>query len=162
MGARGPLPNPERRRRNKKPAPAGAVTVKRPARPKQLDGEARKEWNRIVPILMGMHALTKLDRGVLIRYCRAHADWMELDQQIGNTGRLIKGQKGELVRNPLWLLRRDAADEARTLGVQLGLSPAARQRMGIETLSPAASGDAPVTDELEAYRERLKRAREAE
>ena len=161
MGIRGPHPKAETRRRNKKPAPRGTVTIKRPTKPKELTGEASKEWNRILPDLVQAGHLTKSDRGALIRYCRAWADWMELDGQIAATGRLVKGQKGELVRNPLWLLRRDAANEAMALGVQLGLSPSARRRMDIEHAEAPAAGDESETDDLAAYRERLKQAREA-
>lgn len=55
MGERGPLPVPHARRRNRRVGSAHTrgqyVTVARPAMPRSLKGEARAEWNRIVPDL---------------------------------------------------------------------------------------------------------------
>ena len=53
MGERGPLPNPNARRRNKR-ASQGRIVVKRPAMPRTLSTEAKKEWRRIVPELEHM------------------------------------------------------------------------------------------------------------
>jgi P27 family predicted phage terminase small subunit len=98
--------------------------------PRTLKGEARAEWNRIVPELEAIGVLATIDRGVLIRYCTAWADWVELDEQLQKSGRIVRGQKG-LVRNPLWLLRRDAEETLIELGRQLGLTPIARLRAGV-------------------------------
>lgn len=54
-----------------------------------------------------MGLLTKVDNALLIRYCTAWADWVDLDAQLAQTGRLVKGERGNYVRNPLWLLRRE-------------------------------------------------------
>ncbi len=161
MGSRGPLPNAARRRRNRRPAPAGTVTIKRPSKPKGLTGEASKEWNRIVPELMQAGFLTKLDRGALIRYCQAWEEWVELVDILRKSGSLIRGTKDQLIRNPLWLVRNDLEKTLSDLGRMLGLAPAPRRRMDVEHMAPAAKGDESETDELEAYRERLKRARDA-
>lgn len=126
--------------------------------PRDLKGEARREWRRIVPELEETGILTLIDRALLIRYCRAWADWVELDELLAKSSKLMRGQKGNLVRNPLWLLRRDADDIVTELGRQLGLSPMARLRSGIDHKRPrddeAAEERRRAT--IEEYRRRLE------
>jgi phage terminase small subunit len=73
------------------------------------------------------------------------------------SSKLIRGQKGNLVRNPVWLLRRDAEETLMELGRQLGLSPMARLRAGVVHDRPPQRDDEEqrlvVIDE---YRRRLE------
>jgi P27 family predicted phage terminase small subunit len=119
--------------------------------PRDLPAEAKAEWRRIVPQLEEIGLLATIDRGVLVRYCTTWADWQELDRLLQRSGKLIKGQKGNLVRNPLWLMRRDAEQMLADLARQLGLSPAARLRSGVAHERPARGE--PPGPSLEEYRE---------
>lgn len=130
MGERGPLPKPYVRRRKRRPNEQ-AVTIARPKMPSNLSDEAKAEWRRVVPQLEEMGVIASIDRGLLIRYVTAWADWLELDRLLQQSSKLIKGQKGNLVRNPVWLLRRDADETVTELARQLGLSPMARMRAGV-------------------------------
>lgn len=159
MGERGPLPKENAVRRNKREV-TGTVVRGRPTMPSDLPKEAKAEWRRIVPELERSGMLTKLDRGLLIRYCTAWADWHELDAQLAKTGRLVKGRDGLLVRSPLWLMRRDAEKVVTELGRQLGLTPDARIRSGLKHTSPDAdqptrAADPQVTDFDAARRKRI-------
>jgi P27 family predicted phage terminase small subunit len=131
MGERGPLPVPHARRRNPRRTTGKFVTIERPAMPRSLPEEAKAEWHRVVPVLEEIGLLATIDRAVLIRYCTAWADWCELARLLERSGKLIKGQKGNLVRNPLWLMKRDAEQAIAELARQLGLTPAARLRAGV-------------------------------
>ena len=135
MGERGPLPVPYARRRNRRsghsPATGQYATVARPRMPRSLASEARAEWNRVVPELEAIGVLASIDRAVLIRYCTAWADWCECDALLQRSGKLIKGQKGNLVRNPLLIVRSDLDAILSDLGKQLGLSPGARLHAGV-------------------------------
>jgi P27 family predicted phage terminase small subunit len=131
MGKRGPLPKPYARRRNRRPTAGRVVFVARPAMPRDLPAEAKAEWRRVVPELEGMGLLATVDRGALIRYCTAWADWVELQRLIQQSGKVLKGSRGHLVRNPLWFMRNDAEQTVTELGKQLGLTPAARLRVGV-------------------------------
>jgi len=156
MGERGPLPKPHARRRNKRPAISNRrVQVERPALPKTLVGEARAEWNRIVPQLEMAGLLAKLDRGTLIRYCVAWADWCELNTQLQATSKLIRGARGNLVRNPLWIMRGDIEATLADLGRQLGLSPTARIRAGIRHDAPEEEPELPGITAIAQYRKTL-------
>ena len=132
MGDRGPLPIPYARRRNKRRLTGKAIKVASPVMPRNLQPEAKAEWRRIVPQIKQMGILAIIDRGILIRYCTAWAEWCDLDAKLQATGPLIKGRRDGLVRNPLSLLRRDAEQTLADLSRQLGLTPGARLRAGIK------------------------------
>ena len=158
MGERGPLPKPNARRRNSREV-AGRVSVARPAKPRSLTGEAAAEWNRIVPELERSGILSSIDRALLVRYCTAWADWVELDALLAQGSKIVRGQKGNLVRSPAWLMRRDAEQTLSELGRQLGLTPVSRLRAGIthEPATQASDGtpDQRVTDFASERRRRL-------
>ncbi len=154
MGERGPLPVPYARRRNKRSNRGKHIAVARPEMPDGFAAEAVAEWQRVVPEIEAMGLLATVDRAALIRYCRAWQDWCEIDEKLRASGPLIRGRRDGLVRNPLWLLRSDVEATLSDLGKQLGLTPAARLRAGVEheheepeeSVAPAA---------IEEYRQRL-------
>jgi P27 family predicted phage terminase small subunit len=154
VGERGPVPIPHARRRNKRLNAGKRIAVARPAMPRKLQGEARTEWNRVVPEIEGMGLLATVDRGVLIRYCRAWADWCQLDENLQATGLLVQGRHSGLVRNPLWLMRSDIEATLSDLGKQLGLTPAARLRAGVTHEQPEPE-DEVAPKAIEDYRRRL-------
>jgi len=158
MGERGPLPNPNARRRNTR-ASKGRVSVAHPSKPRLLTGEAAAEWNRVVPELERSGILSTVDRALLVRYCTAWADWVELDSLLQKGGKIVRGQKGNLVRSPAWLMRKDAEQTLIELGRQLGLTPIARLRAGIThepaTLASDDPTDQRVTDFAAERRKRL-------
>ena len=156
-GERGPLPNPVARRRNKRPETGREILVGRPTLPRTLTGEAAAEWRRVVPQLEQAGLIAKVDRAVLIRYCTLWADYVEIDANLQTTGKLIKGRRDGVVRNPLWIMRNDALDRLSEMGRQLGLSPVARIRIGVEHKSPEAAagiGERPVS--IDERRRRLQ------
>jgi P27 family predicted phage terminase small subunit len=146
MGERGPLPTPWARRRNTRRTSGKSVIVGKPAMPRDLPDEAKAEWRRIVPVLEDAGLLTTIDRAVLVRYCCAWADWLELQGLIQKSGKVLKGPRGHFVRNPLWFQLQDAGATLSELGKQLGLSPVARIRAGVAHERPPE----PVNNEIPA------------
>ncbi len=145
MGERGPLPQPWARRRNRRQTSPRAVTIGKPVMPRALPVEAKAEWRRIVPVLEQVGLLTTIDRAVLVRYCCAWADWLELQKLVQQSGKVLKGARGHLVRNPLWFSLQDAGATVGELGRQLGLTPIARLRAGItHELPDDGQDDRPV------------------
>ncbi len=124
--------------------------------PSGLPAEAQREWRRIVPTLDDLGLLAALDRGVLIRHCVAWAEWLQLGDLVAQSGRLIKGREGTLVRNPLLLQRKDAAETLDRLAVQLGLTPIARLRSGILPEVSEPEGIPPGVAALNEYRKRME------
>ena len=158
MGARGPLPKLKTRRRSKRSV-AGIVRAGRPVMPASLKGEARKEWQRVVPVLAQMGILATVDRAALIRYCHAWAEWLDIDAAIANSGRLLRGRDGTPVRNPLWAQRRDVAATLDVLSAQLGLTPMARLRHNIRHEADERTEEVPPgVRAIEDYRQRMEQA----
>ena len=155
MGERGPVPIPHARRRNKRLSTGKRIEVAAPEMPDDLDGEAAAEWERIVPEIEAMGLIATLDRGVLIRYCRGWAAWVDLDEKLRSTGLLVQGARDGLVRNPLWMMRSDVEATLEALGKQLGLTPAARLRAGVKHEEPQASDSKARITSIEDYRKRL-------
>jgi phage terminase small subunit len=80
MGLRGPAPKPTSIRvlegnLSRRPLPTNEPRpmVGEPDIPSHLDREARREWRRLVPILLSMRVLTVADGGVLGNLCQAYS-----------------------------------------------------------------------------------------
>ena len=156
MGERGPLPKPHARRRNRRQTSGKSVTVSRPPMPRDLPPEAKAEWRRIIGELEAAGLVATIDRAVLIRYCTAWSDWLEIQRLLERSGKLLKGARGHFVRNPLWFLKQDAEQTLAELGRQLCLTPMARLRAGIAHERPAEPGQSPAILAIEEYRRRLQ------
>ena len=155
MGERGPLPIPYARRRNRRSNRGKRIGVSRPKMPDNLPAESVAEWDRIVPEIEAMGLLAVVDRAVLIRYCRAWSDWCEIDGKLQATGLLVKGRLDGLVSNPLFLMRSEVEATLSDLGKQLGLTPSARLRQGVEHESQEL-GDSSAPAAIDDYRTRLR------
>ncbi len=132
--------------------------MKRPAMPRDLPPEAKAEWGRVVHILEEMGALHTADRALLVRYCRGWDEWCSLDADLARTGRVIKGRDGNVVRNPLWLMRQQSGQALNELSSALGISPSARLRSGIKHQRPdegESAGDITAPTAIDDYRARL-------
>jgi P27 family predicted phage terminase small subunit len=156
MGERGPLPKPFVRRRNRRQTSGKSVTVSRPPMPRDLPAEAKAEWRRIVGELEAAGLLASIDRAVLIRYCTAWSDWVELQRLLERSGKLLKGARGHLVRNPLWFMKQNAEETLAELGRQLCLTPMARLRAGIAHERPPEPGESAGLLAIEEYRRKLQ------
>ena len=80
MGLRGPAPKPKSIRvmegnRSRRPLPTNEPRplAGEPDMPAHLDREARKEWKRLVPILLAMRVLTVADGVALGNLCQAYS-----------------------------------------------------------------------------------------
>ena len=139
MGKRGPAPkptvlrliegNPSRRPLNKhEPQPRPI----RPACPKWLTPDARKEWNRIVPELERMGLLTVVDGAALSAYCQEWGRYVDAQAQIGRYGLLLKPTaSGYIQQSPYLSIARKSLQAVRALASEFGLTPAARTRIQV-------------------------------
>lgn len=125
MGERGPAPepqvlqilkgNPSKRPLRREPKPRLGA----PDCPRELQGEARAEWQRIVPDLDQIGLLAKADRAVLIGYCQCWAAFQE-------AGRMMEEN---FTRTEI-LIWAKLNERLLSYTRELGLSPAARARLG--------------------------------
>ncbi len=100
--------------------------------PKELEGEALEEWNRIIPLYreLNMDILNDLDLNVLSAYCESVAIYKKAQKSYKKQP-LIGIADGKVIENPyLKILSREGANIAK-YAEQLCLSPVGRARMGV-------------------------------
>ncbi len=113
------MPPPER----PKAAPIGEP-------PKDLAGEARAEWLRIMPALASV--VTSLDREMAALYYRAVGEAASLEARLRKTGDTYTTTAGVILARPEVRMLEVARRTAHRLASELGLTPASRARLGIE------------------------------
>jgi P27 family predicted phage terminase small subunit len=106
-----------------------------PDMPADLDKEARKEWSRLVPILLGAGVLTEMDSGVLANYCRAYSTRLRAELQMrresgnGEPELALTMRTGRRYRNPLQAEIDRQTEIMNKLAAELGMTPSARSRV---------------------------------
>jgi P27 family predicted phage terminase small subunit len=123
-----------------------------PEAPGYLTPAALEEWNRIVPQLMAIDVLTKVDGTALASYCMAFARWLQAEESITKHGIVtetpVLDKEGELLgyslkKNPACTASMACQKEMRALIGLFGLSPSDRSRIKTpgseEKLSPLAA-----------------------
>lgn len=127
--------------RSRTPIPREVEPIGRPACPADLSADEQARWHAVVRSLPD-GLLTAADDQVLERMAVAWSSYREASASIKQTGTLVRGALGNAVRNPLLMVRKQAAEEMETCGQALGLSPAARTRLaampGPESEDPLA------------------------
>jgi P27 family predicted phage terminase small subunit len=136
MGARGPLPKPTPLRVGLGPPPGGNHKLKppkanrgRPPRPEELSDDAKKEWDRVVPILEEMGILSPLDMAALAGYCHAYAEFNSLQEFLRENGYTETSKNGFSIQRPQVAIMNQAAKFMQDFAKQFGLTPASRSRM---------------------------------
>ena len=120
--------NPGKRSLNtSEPRPA----KKRPPCPKHLQGEARREWNRMSKQLFELDLLTVVDRAALAAYCQAWADWVFAHEQLAEGSMITVTEKGYPVLSPWWSVATTAAKQMKSFLTEFGMSPGSRSRIQI-------------------------------
>lgn len=110
----------------------------RPRCPERLNEAEKARWHDVVRSLPD-GLLTLADEAVLERMAVAWAQFREACDGIRTSGLLVRGTLGNVVRNPLLIVRKQATEEMDACGGALGMSPLARTR--ITALPEAASED---------------------
>jgi P27 family predicted phage terminase small subunit len=148
MGARGPAPdsNVVRIKKGHKPLDVPQAVAAAPATPDWLPELAVAMWEQVSPELERLGLLGMIDLATLEAFCLCYAKWREHEAELAAEGSTSTGSMGQMVRHPAHDLALARVKELRQLAVQLGLTPAARQRM----VRPKAD----VREETEAIRGR--------
>ena len=107
MGNRGPIPKPtvvemmegrpgHRRINSNEPQPRNVA----PKCPEHLDARAKKEWQRLVPILLRMRLLTKADGIALETLCQTYSTMLKAQEKLHEVGILYKSPSGYVMQSP--------------------------------------------------------------
>ena len=114
--------------------------------PKHLLPEARKEWKRLAPILMGMGLLTAADAVPFEGYCTAYARWLEAQEEITRHGSIYKDNDGRIRPNPYIAIANQQMREIKSFAAEFGLTPSNRSAMIANVMSAMKK----TTDPMEA------------
>lgn len=109
-----------------------------PVMPEDLSAEAQAVWRRVLAD-QAPGVIRAIDSDALRMYCEAVVDYLEARRMLARSSPLVKGQKGNLVRNPLAIIVKDSREAIKVWARELGLSPAARAGL-------TAPADAPKDD----------------
>lgn len=115
--------------------PAGA-----PECPEHLDDEARREWFRVVPSLVGANVLTRVDHAALAAYCQNYSRWVAAEAIIAEAGLTFVGNRGMIRRHPAVGIAHDAMMAIKAFACEYGLTPVSRARV------TPVGGDKPRAD----------------
>lgn len=137
MSNRGPKPTAHNvlKLRQSRRANRRGVVIKldqnKPQRPLWLKGEAKKYWERIVPILYKSGLATQLNRETLTLLCCAWEDFVEAREMLsrdrnenGDRKLKIETEKGFEMRNPLLSICAKAYDQLFKAAACFGMTPA--------------------------------------
>lgn len=137
----GPIPKPKNlklvqgtfKKQEEKPC-----TKSLPDCPPHLSELAKKEWERILPIIERWNLVSELDTASLALYCVSYARWQEAETMLARiaaeTGDslVIMSPSKFPVQNPYLSIANRAMEDCYKYLQQFGLSPAARTRVTAE------------------------------
>ncbi len=103
-----------------------------PERPDWLGGEAARMWDRMIEHLHDLGVLGRVDGNPIARYCQLWQRWKEAEAHIAEHGAVVKAPSGYPVANPNVTTANKLAPMLHRLEQDFGLSPTARNRLGLE------------------------------
>jgi P27 family predicted phage terminase small subunit len=117
--------------------PSTTAIQGRPKRPAYLSDEARKEWNRLTPLLQQRGSLTPADATALTLHCEVFARWLDCQRQLKKDGATITvtffSKSGETMTamkpHPALKIAQDCERSLRHSLDSFGLTPVARERV---------------------------------
>lgn len=170
MGKRGPAPKPTPLRvlegGNKDPD-ALRLAPKAPIPPAYLPAEAKRVWKEVVEELGKIGILSLPDGPSLEAYCLNVWVLRRSARDIKTRGLVVKGYRGQKVKNVSVGLARDAADKIRAFAREFGLTPSSRAGIKIPELdddeldailTPKRSAPAPEPRKPARAKKRSRRA----
>lgn len=158
MGDRGPAPLPTAikklrgtARKDRENPAEPQPEVGRPACPKWLDGEAKAEWRRVVPLLLELRVLSKQDRAMLAVYCQAWSRWRAAEGVIAREGLTFVTESGFIAKHPAVTIAAESMRIMEKAAQHFGMTPSSRSRVS-QTPAP------PEKDPAEELLQRKKGA----
>jgi P27 family predicted phage terminase small subunit len=100
-----------------------------PQCPEDAADDVRAVWDYTVRELDHMNLAFACDRDALRAYCEAVVSHRKACQILAKSPILVRGAKGNMVRNPALAAQHAAANTLRLLAVEFGLTPSARSRI---------------------------------
>jgi P27 family predicted phage terminase small subunit len=105
---------------------------KAPVCPDHLDADAKREWKRLVKLLLRLRILTDADGMVLANLCQAWSTLVKAQVKMNETGLLLKTPSGYVQQSPLLGIVNSCTDTVMKLSREFGLTPSSRGRLQVE------------------------------
>lgn len=102
--------------------PDAEALTKAPPVPSYLSAQAKSEWKRIMPQLIARAIITRADLAGVENYCTMIGTIRQIEEQ--------RGLAGGLIDVKLFGVLNRAAQTARQLASEYGLTPTSRARIG--------------------------------
>lgn len=103
--------------------------------PKWLKGDARREWQRLVPMLKRQGVATTVDRAVLAGYCQSYARWKQAEEIIDRCGMVMEFQREDgstyMQQRPEVSIAQKSFQLMLQASARLGLDPASRSKVSV-------------------------------
>ncbi len=123
--------------RNRTNTAESQLSAGAPRMPAHLGVEARKEWKRVLPMLMQRDSLTDADATALALYAETFARWVAAKQEVADRGLTIEvtvlDKNGTPVTsrkaNPALRIAENCERSLRSFLRELGLTPQSRERV---------------------------------
>lgn len=141
MGKRGPAPkptnlkllqgNPGKRPINKS-EPQFPKYVEPPKPPSHLNKYGKKEWKRILPVLMNVGLMTEADYAALAAYCQSYGTWVEAEKLIKEKGFTYISDKGNCIQRPEVGIASTAMKNIVTFAREFGMTPSSRSNIKVD------------------------------
>ncbi|WP_367341785.1 phage terminase small subunit P27 family [Limosilactobacillus sp.] len=109
--------------------------------PEWLDNTAKKEWNRIVPLLKQSTPVSSLDTSLIATHCALYSTIIKCAKGMDKEG-VVVGDK----QSPYFMASDKAIKSLKSIDAQIGMTP--RSRAALE-IHKAVASDTP-DDEFEA------------
>ena len=113
---------------NQEPQPDIAI----PECPPHLEGEAKKEFQRITAELVKLKILSNVDRAAIVGYCQAWGDYVNATKQIKKEGEVLYSDKGNAYLNPWKNIQTSALDRMLRFSAEFGMTPSSRTRIKVD------------------------------
>jgi len=137
----GPAPEPTGKRTPKRPTRKAAAVPAAPESvpcPDWLDGDAKKVWAQVIPLLEEMGVMTSADSNALARYCQLFARWKRAEQFIQQYGETYPVKSGNgtvkcFFQWPQVTIAQKLSITLTKLEHEFGLTPAVRMRIEVQS-----------------------------
>lgn len=105
--------------------------IGRPTRPHWLLPEAKREWSRIVPELVRLGLLAKIDRAMLSMWCQCWGMYVEAVRDIREHGTAFRTDKGYEGQRPSVAVMNKMIERMTALSARFGMTPSDRSRISV-------------------------------
>lgn len=123
--------NPGKRPLNEN-EPQPPVPDRIPYVPRHLNDEGKREWRRIVNVLLEMGLYTVVDRAALAMYCQAWGRWVEAERKLDKEREVLTSKAtGNMYQNPWLHVANKAWEQMRKILAEFGLTPSSRARLSV-------------------------------